>query len=170
MTYLSAFGDLTDVGISPYKISGDPVTALVAQVNRFAGKTVRAGGTCGARTLVPKAFPLGPVITEASATAAALIVWTRYTCVPVELRSPTKEKWISDGLFNPKPSTWSFAMNNLHELTITIAQFGDSLGFAPATVGITQVDPKMAPKFPIRTVALLGVLALGAFMVSRRKR
>jgi len=46
--------------------------------------------------------------------------------------------------------------------------WADSLGLAPASVGITTVDPKMKPPFPMMTVLALGALAIGAVMLSRR--
>jgi hypothetical protein len=166
---VSYLGAIEEAGASPYKISGDPVTALIAQLNRFAGRTVSPpGGVCGATKYVVASFPLGPIATPQAADAAALLVWRRYSCAPRDTRSASKEKWAADGLFGG--NTWAFVMNNLVEITTTIAQFGDSIGLDPATVGITERDPKMTPKFPVMTVALLGALAAAAFVVSRRKR
>jgi hypothetical protein len=170
MTYCS-MGAITDIGASPYKISGDPVTALVAQLNRFVGKTVDAG--CGGITPVPSAFPLVPAISNSAAQAAALILWQRYRCAPSDVWSKTKDDWASSALFSggdpvPPAVTWSFVMNNLTEVTTTIAQFADTQGLAPADVGITQVDPKLTPKFPVGTAVIVGALAIGAYLLSRR--
>jgi hypothetical protein len=164
---VSYLGAIEDAGASPYQIKGDPITALVAQLNRFAGKSV-SPGSCGAARLVSAPFPVAPVMDERAVTAAALIVWRRYSCVPVDVWSKAKEKWAADGMFGG--NTRAFVMANLAEITTTIAQLGDSLGLEAATVGITARDPKMTPKFPTMTVVGLGVLAIGAVLVSRRKR
>ena len=166
MTYFMKAGlsGVEDLGLTPYKINGDPVTALVAQLNRFAGKTITPGGTCGPRKLVNEPFTLIPSIDNKAATAAALIVFTRYSCTPTDVASATKQKWANGGLFDG--NTWAFVMNNITEITTTIAQFGDSMGLPPATVGITTKDPKMAPKFPTTTIVAIGVMAVAAVVMS----
>jgi hypothetical protein len=165
---MSYLGAIEDTGASPYQIKGDPVTALVAQLNRFAGKSV-APGSCGAARLVADPpFPVAPVLDDRAVSSAALIVWRRYSCVSIDVWSKTKEKWAADALFGSNTRGW--VMSNLAEITTTIAQFGDSLGLGPASVGITTLDPKMTPKFPTMTVVALGLLAVGAVVVSRRKR
>jgi hypothetical protein len=161
---MSYLGAIEDIGASPYKISGDPVTALVAQVNRFS-KGQSMGGTCPPM----KAFtplPLVAGLSQQGATIAWALAGRRFDCAPSELRSAAKVDWVTKGSDNP----WVWAMNNLNELTITLAQYGDSLGLAPASVGITQRDPKMTPKFPMVTAVLLGALAIGAVVISRRAR
>jgi hypothetical protein len=163
---MSYLGAIEDVGLSPYKISGDPVTALVAQLNRFAGKTINPGGLCKAMRPVGQPFPLIAAIDTRAADAAATIVWLRYSCSPIDVSSKDKEAWALRG----QTYAWVFVMNNINEITTTIAQFGDKLGLEPAKVGITERDPKMTPKFPFVTVALLGALAVGAVAVSWRKR
>jgi hypothetical protein len=179
VTYHHAVGAIEDTGLSPYDISGNPVTALVAQVNRFAGKTVKTAqsgniealkqGTtrigCGDRVFLSSPLPLIPSIDPRGANIATLIVWTRYACSPLLMASASKEAWALNGTASP----WTFVMNNLKELTVTIAQYADSLGLEPAKVGITKVDPKMTPKFPTMTVVILGALALAAVFVSRRR-
>jgi len=165
---MSYLGTVEDTGASPYQIKGDPVVALLAQLNRFAGKTVKPGGTCGERRLVGAPFSLQPpIIDDRAATSAVLIVWQRYSCVPLDVWSSRKEKWIAAHLGG---DARDFVRSNLNELTVTIAQFGDSLGLDAAKVGITELDPKMKPKFPVMTVVLLGALAIGAVVVTRMKK
>jgi hypothetical protein len=165
MTYHAA-GAIEDIGLAPYKIAGNPVLALLAQLNRFTGKTVKigSGGPCiGARVYVPTAFPLVPVVPPRAADAAQLIVWSRYACVDPALQSLKKVAWTLHS------DSWSWTMNNLAEITTTLAQVADGLGLEPATTGITAVDPKMKPKFPTMTVVLIGALAVAAVVVARRK-
>jgi hypothetical protein len=159
-----AIGAVEDIGLSPYKISGNPVLALLAQLNRFAGKTVSIGPTCGARRFVAKPFPLVPVVPELAAAAAQTIVFDRYSCVDPSLISKQKLAWVLEA----KGGWWAWTMNNLAEITVTLAQVADGLGLEPATVGITAVDPKMKLKFPTMTVVMLGALAVAAVVVSRR--
>lgn len=174
MTYM-AVGAISDIGLSPYKIYGDEFIALVAQVNRFAGKTVSLGPGCenyGSKRFLDEPLPLLPgLITTKAADLAWLIASMRWDCAPSDLQPvgilkvADKRKWMATGATN----TWAFVTTNRKELTITLAQYGDSLGLKPAVAGITEVDPKMKPKFPT-TVAVIGALAVGAYLVSRRAK
>lgn len=163
--YLAAGADIAEMGVSPYQIAGDPVVALHAQLNRFAGKTVNPGGKCGSRTYLRSDLPLAKTIDDQVATIALLILRDRYECVPIDVWSQQKSKWVTEGLGNAVP----FVTGNLAEITVTIAQIGDSLDLAPAKQGITRRDPKFTPKFPVVTVAIIGALALAAVAISRRK-
>jgi len=168
MSYHAA-GAIEDIGKSPYNpIAGNPVIALLAQINRFAGKTLNIGGTCGARKLVAAAHPLVPTLSQRAAEDAALIMWQRYSCVPLDLWSAKREKWAADGFF--VGNAWVFVLNNVNEITITLAQLADKLGLEPASTGITARDPKMTPKFPVMTVVMLAALSVGAVMISRRTK
>ena len=159
-------GAIAELGTSPYQIKGDPTVALIAQLNRFAKRTVSPGGGYGNRNYLPAGeLPLASSLDDKAATTAVLIVNDRYGCVAVDVFSKQKAAWALSGLANAVP----FVTANLAELTTTIAQFGDSLGLSPATVGITNRDPKFTPKFPVTTVAIVGALALAAIIVSRRK-
>lgn len=158
MLQLAAAGDIEDFGVSPYKIDGDPVTALIAQINRFAGKSVSLGSACatGSKVLLQAPFRLEPVLVPKAADTAWLIASMRYSCSP--LQSTDRLRWTDQGATN----TWTWALNNLTELTTVIAAYGDSLGLPAASVGITTRDPKLVPKFPYGTAALIAGLALGA--------
>ena len=161
-------GDIADVGVSPYQVVGDPVIALIAQLNRFAGRTVNPGGKCGARNYLPGgALPLVSAINDKVASTANLMMYDRLNCISdSSLLDFRKMKAVNDALTNPVP--WLTA--NLADVTTQIAQYADSLGLPTASVGITTRDPKMSPSFPTKTVMLIGALALAAFVVSRRKR
>lgn len=161
-------GDIADVGVTPYSIQGNPVMALIAQLNRFAKKTVNPGGKCGSRNYLPQgALPLVTTLDEKAATTANLIMYDRLNCISdVTLLDFRKMKVVNDALTNPIP----WAMANLNDITTQIAQFADSLDLAPAAVGITTRDPKMTPSFPTKTVLLLGGLALAAFFITRRMK
>ena len=142
--------------------------ALIAQLNRFAGRTVSPGGKCGTRNYLPHgAIPLSSVLDDHAATIANVIFYDTLNCVSDErLMDFKKMASVNASLTNAIP----WAMANLREVTTKIAQFGDTLGLNAAAVGITTVDKSLAPKFPTMTVVLLGGLAVVAFVVSRRKR
>jgi hypothetical protein len=160
-------GAIEDIGLTPYQVSGNPVMALIAQLNRFAGKTVDPGAKCGKRNYLPYgALPLVTTLDSKAATTANLIVYDRLNCISdVSLLDFKAMEKVNNALTNPIP----WAMANLGDITIQIAQFADSLDLPPASVGITTRDPKMTPKFPTVTVLLLGALAVAAVLVSRRK-
>jgi hypothetical protein len=146
------------------QIVGDPVIALAAQLNRFAGKNFSLGG--GQRHYVNAAFPLASGnLTDQMATAAVLIVFDRYQYAPLTTYSGSKAKWANNGLANAVP----FVTANLAEIVTTIAEFGDSLGLEPAAVGITTKSDKFKSAFPVGTVAIVGGLIVAAILVSRRK-
>jgi hypothetical protein len=174
----------TRAGAVPYLVEGNPVVALLAQLNRFVGKTVKGPGCpAGQQPTYPYDRPIGssssrsfqllPALSEDAATAAVQTAYARYACAPTELQqgaasvTQNKIKWLIDAMGSQ--SQWSFVMNNLDELTTTIAQFGDRLGYPAASVGITKVDPLVAPKAnPFIAVAVIG-LAIGAFFMLGRK-
>ena len=112
-------------------------------------------------------IPLTSKLDDHAATIANLIVYDRFNCVgDVSLLDFKKLAAVNTALGNTIP--WVRA--NITEITTQIAQFADLLGLDAASVGITARDPKMTPKFPTMTVILLGALAIGAVIVSRRKR
>lgn len=157
-------GDVADMGTG-VQVTGDPVLALIAQLNRFAGKTFTLGGGCGSRRLVSAAFPMVPgSLSDAAATAAVLILESRYSCVGLDLFDGQKAKWARDGLIEPI----SFVTGNLPEITTTIAQFGDSLGLAPAAYGITTKSPLFQKKLKTEHIVMLGGVALAAIVLLRR--
>lgn len=160
-------GDITDAGASPYQIKGDPVTALIAQLNRFAGRTLSPGGKCGSRKYLSAALPLATVLSDQAATAANILMYDRLSCLTDErLIDQNQLAKVMAGTGNPIP----WAMSNLQSITIQIAQLGDSLGLSPASVGITAVDPKLKPKFPMTAAIVIGgVLLVGAIVVARSR-
>lgn len=163
---IGGLGAIEDIGVAPYQVSGDPVMALIAQINRF-NRSINLGGGCGSRNYLPHGkLPLATVLSDQAATMANVIMYDRFNCVDSSLIDFRKLKLIRDGSANPIP--WANA--NLRDITVNIAQFADSLGLPTASVGITTVDPRVAPKFPTLTVVALGALALGAVLFARRKR
>ena len=155
-------------GAAPYSVQGDPTVALMAQLNRFAGKSVSAGDRCGRRVFVKRELPLIDSLTDEAATAAVLLIHERYNCVPLGLYSAQKVQWAISGLNN----SVVFVAQNLNEITLTIAQLGDSLGLPAAKAGITQVDPKLKPKSKAPYYIAGGVLValLGVVAYQRRAR
>ncbi len=164
---MSYLGAIDDIGASPYQIAGDPVMALVAQLNRFAGKTVTVGPKCVRSYLPNGAIPLTTIMSAQIATVAYLMAYDKANCIADE-RLIDFAKLAAMRAGQSDPTTW--AMRNLTDLTTQIAQLGDVSGLSPAAVGITKVDPKVAPKFPTMTVALVGALAVAAFVVYKGKR
>lgn len=157
--------DIASTG-SGSQVQGDPVVALLAQLNRFAGKELLVGGSKAPRVYVRAAFPLATGnLTDAQATAAVMILIDRYQSAPLGTYSGSKASWAINGLANAIP----FVTANLEEITTTIAEFGDSLGLSPAPVGITTKAEKFKPKFPYGTVAIVGgFFAVVAIMARRR--
>lgn len=163
-------GAIEDIGVSPYQIAGDPVMALIAQLNRFAGRTIKLPDAPGCRNSSRNYLPSGPLplstsLNDKSAVTANLIMYDRLQCVAIGLVDMRKLQKVIDATENPMPHVQA----NLNDYTTNIAQFADSLGLPAAKVGITTVDPKVAPKFPVTTVLLLGGLALAAVFFVRRK-
>lgn len=145
-------------------IVGDPTVALIAQLNRFVGKSL-SYGTKGSSVPVRSAFPLVPALTDAAAFAAAVIVQARYANTTLDVWSDSKTLWINQGIAG---DTTSFVRTNLQEITTTIAAYGDTLGLPPAKVGITKpVVP--AAGLDMKMMAIAGGLLVVALLVTRRK-
>lgn len=167
MTYHYGMGALTideKVGVSKYTIKGDPVIALLAQLNRFAGEQVKAGPTCDARVFVPRPFPLVRSLSFPAANQAWLLFLRILSCAEYEARNHKRVEKVA-----VVDDVVSWVTSNMAEVTVTIAQLGDSLGLAPAPVGITERDERVTPKFPTTAVLLVG-LALGAAYVYKRRK
>lgn len=162
---LGGLGGIEELGLGP-QIAGDPVLALIAQLNRFAGKTVAPGYGCRPRQYLAAALPMVPTLDDKTATTAVLILNDRYSCVPIDLFNKSKADWANSGL----TETTVFVTKNLAEIVITIAQYGDKVGLSPAQYGITERDPKFAPNLlTTKNIVIAGgVLVLGA-LVMRRK-
>jgi len=174
--------DFSSMGLNPYVNSGDPVVSLVAQVNRFAKHTVAL--LCGPRNYLPAgALPLpskvtlpmvGTItpLTEHAAAIALLILIDSMSCVEAELIDRKRLAILLNVGDRSKAVEW--LLKNLSDTTVRIAQFADSLGLDPAPVGITKRDPNIKPKpktsSAILAVVLLGVLAVGAVVITRRMR
>jgi hypothetical protein len=179
MSYLGSIENVENIGLSPYQIAGNPALALIAQLNRFAKRTItlppitdscRTKGTRNYLRMVADSnqpLPMVPVIDPTVANLAHLIMYDRLTCVAPGLGDPRKLKQVVDAEGDGKIIIW--AMSNTKDITTQIAQFADKLGLDPAKVGITAVDPKMKSKFPTMTVVLIGALAVAAVVVARRK-
>lgn len=158
---------------SSYQIEGDPVVALVAQVNRFVGRKVQIGTgdySCerSKQTLLPDIldgkltkFPLVPNaldslnalglfpgtnfrVTELLVTAAAHIVKQRYACVDIDLYDPRKARWTLM-IHSDSQQNLAWIKQNLKEVTMTLAQVADSDGLPPAEQGITKPDKNLLP-------------------------
>lgn len=171
LAHLGALPDVSSVGLSPYTIAGNPNNALVAQVNRFAGRRVKPVG-CSERQYVKEAFPLAAVVPQWAAHAANQIFIDSHTCLG-DQRLVDKYKVQAALTAQQNDSQWLWATSNLTDVTTRIAQFADSLGLDPAPVGITQRDPNIPlppKKFPVVTTVLLTALAIGAFVLTRSAR
>lgn len=172
MTYHYGVGDLQIdeiVGSSIYQIAGNPIVALLAQLNRFAGKKIKigteSGDACKARIFVARPYRLVPTLTDEQATIANIMMHAILTCVGTNVRDFKQAKKVSDGVLNAV----GWATQNAEYLTIQFAQLGDLLGLDAATVGITRRDPRVTPKFPTTAVLVVG-LALGAMFVLKRRQ
>jgi len=161
-------------GANPYgAVEGNPIVALIAQVNRFAGKTipcsVSSGAASGGLRVLNNPLPLTPVVTGDVAYAAAQITYARYNCSGMDFWSDTKSNWVLRAL---QSDTIAWVNQNLNELTVTLAQYGDSQGYPPADVGITKVDEKVTPKkLSKTTVVSVGAIftIVGAALSTWRK-
>jgi len=139
----------------------------LGNIEALKAGTQRAG--CTDRVFLKTPLPLIPSITPNGANTASTIVWQRYACAQIGLDSPKKESWAYNGVLTGSDSR-AFVLANIAEITITLAQYADSLGLEPAKVGITEVDPRIARKFPTVTVVILGALALAAAVMYGRSR
>jgi hypothetical protein len=162
---------IEETGLAPYKVSGDPVIALLAQLNRFAGEEVSLGSGCRAKRFVGRAFPLkASAFDEWAATAVVAILVERYAC-GVGGDATREYRWALSGLDNPL----GFVRNNLDQVTLILAQAADAAGLDAANVGITTVDSKLkpTPTWMLVTgigVGLLGLGALAQAIAKRRRR
>ena len=172
MTYHGTLGAISineNTGASPYKITGDPVIALIAQLNRFAGKSIQLQSeNCNTtRRYLDATLPLVTKLNDKAATTANLIVYDIVSCVPdVRMIDKKLQKQVSDGLIN----SIAWAMSNLANITVRIAQFGDAMDLDSATVGITKRDERVTPKFPTTTAVLLAAVALGAILMLKARK
>lgn len=166
MTYHHVMGALNvsdKLGVTKYDIQGDPVIALLAQLNRFAGRSVKLP-RCESKVLVPRAFPLVRSLTFPAANQAHNIVYLMSWCVePGTGDSKRTERLASVS------DVVGWVTENIREVTVTLAQLGDSFGYAPATVGIVERDERLAPRFPTTALLLVGVAVGAAFILKRRK-
>lgn len=164
-----SLGDIIPTG-SGAAIDGDPTIALVAQLNRFAGKDLKAASYAAPRVYVRTAFPLVPILSDQVATAAALILVDRYAYAPIGTYSATKHKWAMDGFAG---DSIGFVSKHLAEITRTIAEFGDRLDLPVASVGITGRADKFSPASILSNlgpVAVAGGLFLVVILATGRKR
>jgi len=187
---LGRLGSAFDIVAKIYKLSGDPVIALIAQINRFVGVTVKGPG-CPQRIQPTrgwdqgKPFPLQPTLSQFAAEAATEIAIARFQCADQLLAATTESgmvsqfsqqaKWIAEG--RAKYGASMFVLNNLQWFTETIARFADFHGRPVAEVGITNVDKeifnkgeKASPMKAVAAVALLGLLAFGAWRLTEGAR
>jgi hypothetical protein len=165
VSLLGATPAIDTTGLAPYTVQGDPVQALIAQLNRFAGKTL-AVGSCRAARYVSRTIPLSSGLTYEAALLAANLMYSRYDCVPISLWGDDRVRWIAKGRDG---DVVGFVAQNLAEFTVTIAQLGDQLGLDPASVGITTVDPKLARRKMWPFYVGGAIALLGAFAFARRK-
>jgi len=163
-TRARSVGAIEEMGTS-VMVQGDPVVALIAQLNRFAGKQVTlSSGKKATYVKAPFALATGK-ITDAIATSAAMILVDRFQDAPLETYDQTSVDWAIAGLAG---DTVAFVTGNLATITVAISQFGDKLGLEPAKVGITKRDPRFQPNTPWGIIALLGALTIGAVVVARK--
>ena len=161
---------ISTVGLNPYgKVDGNPVVALIAQLNRFAGKAFDEPGCSPPSTFLKTPLPLVAVLDRQTASVANVIVTHSVSCVSdatlVDFKEVRllKEAWLRD------PIGW--VTSDLTGITVRIAQYADSLGLALATAGITKRDPniKPPPAFPVGLV-FLGLIAIGGAVFAWRTR
>lgn len=172
MTYFPVGGDASvdkRVAAATQKIQGDPLIALLAQLNRFAGKEVKIS-TCPARKYVGAKFDLKSRLDHRAATAADMIYDARWSCAPQSLDVPLSTQQ-RDLLKHDYAYQLLLKVSaNLETVARTIAQVGDLAGLPPAEVGITDVDPSLAPRgLPTSVIVSLGVAAIAALILLRSK-
>lgn len=166
----SSLPDIATTGLNPYDpIVGDRVVALLAQINRFAGQKVdpKTSG-CAARTYLPASVPLKNTLDVWNAMIAGAIVRSSLVCnAEVQLVDYGAVKRLDDGMHNPV----KWVTENMEDVIVRIAVYGDVLGLTPATVGIAKRNPNIEPPpaFPTGMV-LFGLLILGAAVVTWKMR
>jgi hypothetical protein len=164
-----------DAGL-PYNVEGNPVIALIAQVNRFINYTVKGPGCPNGSqpTLGFSKFPVQPALTPDAAYCAIMIMRARHLCSDPNLRwtGSTADiggkgslQWLDAG--SKAQGDWTFVMNNLDWFTKSIAQFADYLGRDVAAVGIKVADTRVFGKGSstnAKAVVLGVVLVLGGIL------
>jgi hypothetical protein len=167
-----ALPDIATYGLNPYDpITGDKVVALIAQINRFAGKKVDASVLdvgCPARTYLPAPLPVTNALDPWAASMAGNILRSSMVCTGnAQLTDYGAVKRLDDGMYSPV----KWVMADLESIIVRIATFGDTLGLEPASVGITKRNPniKPPPAFPTGMV-LFGLLIISAAVVTWRMR
>jgi hypothetical protein len=183
-----ALPDIATTGLNPYDpIKGNPIVALIAQLNRFVGRKVTHGSACygiepGAKltsgqnlsvTYLTKPFEELPSLSSHAADTAHLILYNILTC-PEDARmidTQTRDA-MEKSIAQMGEQLW--VLGNLASVTVKLALFADSQGLPPAPVGITKAAPGSAssksPGAPIGWILLgLGALAAGAALLLTRR-
>lgn len=163
MSYLPTGADPSGTGVGP-AIQGDPTIALLAQLNRFAGKEIAPAPGAAARHYVSAPFALDPTaLNNRATTAAASILIDRYQYAPINGYDKGSASWAINGSEDPD----KFVPANLETITAVIALYGDKLGLAPAVTGITTRDPRFVPTIPW---VKIGLVAIGIAVVLKLRK
>jgi len=174
---LAVASDVMNVGVSPYTVEGDPVVALIAQLNRFAGKSVRLPSPCTSwtnpfarRKYLNAPIPLNAGYSHQMVITASMIIYDRLYCSDwVGGKKPVLMTSLLIARSMNQEENW--LKINLADVTVQIAQFADSLGLDPASTGITERDLRLVPsKFPTGMLLLVGALAVGAGVLAWRTK
>lgn len=157
------------VAAATQKIQGDPKIALLAQLNRFAGKEVKISA-CPPRKYVGAKFDVNGALDHRAVTAAWLIYEARWSCAPqsLDVALGTQQRDLLKHDYSYQLMIKVVA--NIEAVARTIAAVGDLAGLAPAEVGIVDIDPNLRPKgLPTSVIVSLGVAAIGALILLRSK-
>lgn len=149
----SLINTFSKMGVAP-KLSGDPVAALVAQLNRFRKRDRRP------------ALPITVILTPGIAYAALYTVRERYAAALAttgDTRINSEITRIDRAMSGDPhlPDVVTAVKNDIVSIVQTLALYGDSLGLEPATIGIVSEEGSSTPVIigvAVGAVALLGLL------------
>lgn len=138
--------DLINTSSVAPSISGDHVTALYAQLNRYRAHSGQ------------QPFIYGPVITPEAAYTAIALLMARLASGLVEIPDAEAAKQqqavLNEAIKNPIP----YVQQHLDQVIQTLAIYGDTIGLPSATVGVTT---NSAMGFPMPLKIGLGLLVAG---------
>jgi hypothetical protein len=136
-------------------ISGDPVVALAAQVNRILERELYAPAP-------------GQLSRDLAASAIVLMQTISIAAAVHDPMAAEQVGELTQALKDPVP----YVSSRVAQMARALAIYGDQLGKPPAKEGITKRDPRFGRKWDgwmwASAIGGLGVAALGAGLAAKR--
>lgn len=136
-------------------VSGDPVVALAAQVNRILERPLYAPAP-------------GALSRDLAASAIVLLQTIAIAAAVTDPHAAEQVNVLTQALRDPI----TYVSPRVKQITRALSIYGDQLGRPPAEVGITERDPRFARKWDgwmwASAIGGLGTLALAASRIAKR--